>query len=138
MINCCASGENEKLWNSRAAFGFGAANILKGKALDRDHVRVAGVPLRCVGAVLTPGSETAISIRQHEVLLTTVAPVGTSDNMLPGTVTRNVFLGNSRDYMVELADGTPIRAVSAPHASIPQGAKVWLHMPHERCRALLG
>jgi len=40
--------------------------------------------------------------------------------------------------MVELADGTPIRAVSAPHASIPQGAKVWLHMPHERCRALLG
>jgi iron(III) transport system ATP-binding protein len=116
----------------------GAANILKGKALDRDHVRVAGVPLRCVGAALTPGSDAAISIRQHEVLLTTAAPVGTSDNMLPGTVTRNVFLGNSRDYMVELADGTPIRAVSAPHASIPQGAKVWLHMPHERCRALLG
>jgi iron(III) transport system ATP-binding protein len=116
----------------------GAANILKGKALDRDHVMVAGVPLRCVGAPLTPGSDTAISIRQHEVMLTTVAPPGTSDNMLPGTVTRNVFLGNSRDYMVELADGTPVRAVSAPHASIPQGAKVWLHLPDERCRALLG
>src|SRR5437773_10812304 len=25
MMSCCASGENEKLWNSRAAFGFGAA-----------------------------------------------------------------------------------------------------------------
>jgi iron(III) transport system ATP-binding protein len=116
----------------------GAANILKGKALDRDHVMVAGVPLGCVGAVLTPGSETAISIRQHEVLLTSVAPVGTSDNMLPGVVTRNVFLGNNRDYMVELADGTQLRAVSAPHASIAQGAKVWLHLPAERCRALLG
>jgi iron(III) transport system ATP-binding protein len=116
----------------------GAANILKGKALDRGHVMVAGVPLRCVGAELTPGSDAAISIRQHEVLLTTVAPVGTSDNMLPGTVTRNVFLGNSRDYMVELADGTQVRAVSAPHASMPQGAKVWLHLPDERCRALVG
>jgi iron(III) transport system ATP-binding protein len=116
----------------------GAANILKGKALDRDHVMVAGVPLRCVGAELTPGSDAAISIRQHEVLLTAVAPVGTSDNMLPGIVTRNVFLGNSRDYMVELADRTQIRAVSAPHASIPQGAKVWLHLPDERCRALVG
>jgi iron(III) transport system ATP-binding protein len=116
----------------------GAANILKGKALDRDHVMVAGVALGCVGAELVPGSDAAISIRQHEVLLTTVAPVGTSDNMLPGMVTRNVFLGNSRDYMVELADGTQIRAVSAPHASIPQGAKVWLHLPEERCRALLG
>jgi iron(III) transport system ATP-binding protein len=116
----------------------GAANILKGKALDRGHVMVAGVPLRCVGAELTPGSDAAISIRQHEVLLTTVAPVGTSDNMLPGIVTRNVFLGNSRDYMVELADGTQVRAVSAPHASMPQGAKVWLHLPDERCRALVG
>jgi iron(III) transport system ATP-binding protein len=116
----------------------GASNIVKGKALDRNHVSVAGVPLRCVGAELTPGSDAAISIRQHEVLLTAVAPVGTSDNMLPGIVTRNVFLGNSRDYMVELADRTQIRAVSAPHASIPQGAKVWLHLPDERCRALVG
>jgi iron(III) transport system ATP-binding protein len=116
----------------------GAANIIKGKALDRDHVTVAGISLRCVGADLNPGSDAAISIRQHEALLTTVAPVGTSDNMLPGIVTRNVFLGNSRDYMVELADGTQIRAVTAPHASVPQGAKVWLHLPAERCRALVG
>src|SRR5499427_3392123 len=116
----------------------GGSNILKGKALDRDHVSVAGVPLRCVGAVLTPGSDTAISIRQHEVALATAPAAGASDNMLPGTVTRNVFLGNSRDYMVELADGTQLRAVTAPQESVPQGAKVWLHLPPERCRALLG
>ena len=116
----------------------GAAHIIKGKALDRDHVTVAGVPLRCVGTDLTPGSDAAISIRQHEARLVAAPAAGASDNMLPGTVTRNVFLGNSRDYMVELADGTQVRAVSAPHASIPQGAKVWLHLPDERCRALVG
>jgi iron(III) transport system ATP-binding protein len=116
----------------------GAANIIKGKALDRDHVSVAGVPLRCVGAELKPGADTAISIRQHEARLTVAPPGGTSDNMLPGTVTRNVFLGNSRDYMVELGDGTQMRAVTAPQESIPQGAKVWIHLPPERCRALSG
>src|SRR5262244_2155347 len=116
----------------------GSSNIVRGKALDRYHVSVAGAPLRCVGAVLVPGSEAAISIRQHEVQLATAPAAGTSDNMLPGTVTRNVFLGNSRDYMVELADGTQLRAVTAPHESIPQGAKVWIHLPPERCRALLG
>ena len=116
----------------------GAANIIKGKALDRDHVTVAGVPLRCVGTDLTPGSDAAISIRQHEARLVAAPAAGASDNMLPGTVTRNVFLGNSRDYMVELADGTQIRAVTAPQESIPQGAKVWIHLPPERCRALLG
>jgi iron(III) transport system ATP-binding protein len=116
----------------------GASNIVKGKALDRNHVSVAGVPLRCIGAELTPGSETAISIRQHEAKLTTAPPAGSSDNMLPATVTRNVFLGNSRDYMVELGDGTQLRAVTAPQESIPQGAKVWIHLPPERCRALAG
>ena len=117
---------------------FSRRDVLKGKALDRDHVTVAGVPLRCVGGSLTPGSDAALSIRQHETRLTTASPAGGSDNMLPGTVTRNVFLGNSRDYMVELADGTQMRAVTPPHESIPQGAKVWIHLPPERCRALLG
>ena len=116
----------------------GASNIIKGKALDRDHLSIAGVPLRCVGAELKAGADTAISIRQHEARLTTVPPAAGSDNMLPATVTRNVFLGNSRDYMVELGDGTQIRAVTAPQDSIPQGAKVWVHLPPERCRALLG
>ena len=68
----------------------------------------------------------------------TAPPAGASDNLLPATVTRNVFLGNSRDYMVELGDGTQLRAVTSPQESIPQGAKVWIHLPPERCRALLG
>jgi iron(III) transport system ATP-binding protein len=116
----------------------GASNIIRGKALDRNHVSVAGVPLACVGAELTPGADAAISIRQHEARLMAVPPGGNSDNLLPATVTRNVFLGNSRDYMVELADGTQLRAVTAPHESLPQGAKVWIELPPARCRALLG
>jgi iron(III) transport system ATP-binding protein len=115
----------------------GASNIVRGKALDRSHVSVAGVPLACVGPDLTPGTEVAISIRQHEARLMATQPVG-SDNLLPATVVRNVFLGNTRDYMVELTDGTQMRAVTPPQDSIPQGAKVWIELPAARCRALLG
>jgi len=113
----------------------GASNIIRGKTLDGSHVSVVGVTVRCVGD--TQPGETAMSIRQHEIRLMT-APGEAADNVLPATVTRNVFLGNSRDYMVELADGTQVRAVTAPAESIPQGTKVWLHLPPERCRALVG
>src|SRR6266513_1441025 len=41
----------------------GSSNIVKGKALDADHIEVAGVPLRCTGGPLKAGSLTAISIR---------------------------------------------------------------------------
>ena len=33
--------------------------------------------------------------------------------MLPATVMRQVFLGASRDYMVEAADGTQLRVVAS-------------------------
>ena len=57
---------------------------------------------------------------------------------MPATVTRQVFLGGSRDYMVELKDGTQLRVVTAAGDSIPEGSVVWLQLPPEKCRALLG
>ena len=58
--------------------------------------------------------------------------------MVPATVIRHVFLGNSRDYMVELADGTQLRVVTSAGAERPAGRKVWLHLPPQRCRVLVG
>jgi hypothetical protein len=48
-----------------------------------------------------------------------------------------VFLGNSRDYVVELADGTQLRVVTSPEQNISQGGKVWLHLRPARCRVLM-
>src|SRR5262244_3820889 len=45
----------------------GSSNILKGKALDAGHIRVAGIAVSCTGAALTVGRDAAISIRQHEI-----------------------------------------------------------------------
>ena len=56
---------------------------------------------------------------------------------MPATVTRQVFLGGSRDYMVETKDGTQLRVLTTAAESIAQGSAVWLHLPPDRCRALM-
>ena len=57
---------------------------------------------------------------------------------LAATVMRQVFLGGSRDYMVEAKDGTQLRVLTGAGENIPQGSTVWLHLPPDRCRALSG
>ena len=52
------------------------------------------------------------------------------------TVTRQVFLGASRDYMVETSDGTTLRVVTSTENAVARGTQVWLTLPPERCRAL--
>ena len=113
----------------------GSSTVLKGKALDATHIEVAGTALACTGDPLRAGTAAAISIRQHEISMS--AEQGTS-NAIQATVSRHVFLGNSRDYMLELADGTQLRVVTSAEQSVPQGDKVWLHLPPRRCRVLVG
>jgi iron(III) transport system ATP-binding protein len=115
----------------------GSSNVVKGRTLDKERVAVAGASLRCSGASLAAGGETAVSIRQHDIRLVP-KPSDGAENVLPGMVVRQVFLGNSRDYMVQLADGTQLRVVTSPEENVAQGSSVWLHLPPERCRALTG
>jgi iron(III) transport system ATP-binding protein len=86
---------------------------------------------------MTAGSARSISIRQHEVVLSAAQPA-TSANTIAATVMRHVFLGNSRDYLLALADGSQLRVVTSPEESIPEGDKVWLTLPPQRCRVLVG
>jgi iron(III) transport system ATP-binding protein len=115
----------------------GSSNVIKGRVRDDAHIDLAGIALRCVGGTLAVGSDTAVSIRPHDIAISAGAPPQ-SENTVPATVMRQVFLGGSRDYMVELKDGTQLRVVTAAGDSIPQGSAVWLHLPPDKCRALLG
>jgi iron(III) transport system ATP-binding protein len=114
----------------------GGSNILRGRALDAATVSFAGVPIACTGAALAAGADAAISIRQHEIGITN----GRADpggNAVPGTVVRNVFLGNARDYIVETKDGSQVRITAEPASDFASGTPVWLKLPPQRCRALL-
>jgi iron(III) transport system ATP-binding protein len=113
----------------------GMSNVVRGKALAEGRVNFSGVPLRVSNASARKGGETAVSIRQHSIRLMAKEPQE-KDNVVPATVVRQVFLGSSRDYLVEVADGTQLRVVTPSEDSVPPGAQVWLHLPHDRCRAL--
>jgi iron(III) transport system ATP-binding protein len=47
-----------------------------------------------------------------------------------------VYLGSHRDYLVVLAGGETVRAVTPVDVATREGQTVWLHFPAERCRAL--
>jgi iron(III) transport system ATP-binding protein len=113
----------------------GASNVIKGKALDENHVSFAGATLQVTGAKLEAGESAAVAVRQHDIHLSTAAPQA-AQNVVKATVTRQVFLGSSRDYMVETSDGTTLRIVTATGNAVAKGAAVWLTLPPERCRAL--
>ena len=115
----------------------GSSNVIKAKGLDDGRVDLAGVALRCTGEKIVAGAQTAVSIRPHDIALS-AKPPPQAENVVPATVVRQVFLGDSRDYMVEVKDGTQLRTVTAAEDNIPQGSHVWLHLPGERCRALAG
>jgi iron(III) transport system ATP-binding protein len=84
---------------------------------------------------MTPGADVAVSIRPHDVGLSAGRPQG-GINVVPAVVTRQVFLGGTRDYVVETKDGAQLRALTAASENIPTGTNVWLNLPPDRCRAL--
>jgi iron(III) transport system ATP-binding protein len=116
----------------------GGSNILRGRALDASRVQFAGTALDCSGGPLVPGTDVSISIRQHDVAISAEQPPAGAGSAVEGTVVRNVFLGATRDYVVEAKDGTQIRITAPPHVDFVQGSAVWLALPAERCRVLAG
>src|SRR5271155_3865188 len=95
----------------------GSSNVIKGTARDENHISFCGATLRVVGAKLAANQDGAVAIRQHDIKLSTSAPA-TADNTVKATVTRQVFLGANRDYVLETADGTNLRAVTLPQTAI--------------------
>jgi iron(III) transport system ATP-binding protein len=113
----------------------GSSNVLKGIARDENHIAFSGATLQVVGAKLQANQNATVAIRQHDIQLSTSVPAS-SENAVKATVTRQVFLGANRDYMVETSDGTVLRIITSTETAVPKGTEVWLTFPVERCRAL--
>ncbi len=114
----------------------GGTNIFSGTRNDKDTVLCqAGLVLRCGNGTTDGSSKTAVSIRHHDIELST-KPSGANTNTTVGTVTRQIYLGSHRDYLVSIAGGEMVRTVAPVNVAIPVGQEVWLHFPPEKCRAL--
>ncbi len=114
----------------------GSSNVFKGSNRDDSHIAFAGTALRLNGTKLPDRGETAVSIRPHDIAITAAQPANT-ENVVPATVMRQVFLGSSRDYLVEVSGGTQLRVITPAGENLASGSAVFIHLPPERCRALL-
>jgi iron(III) transport system ATP-binding protein len=116
----------------------GGTNILKGRRLDATRVAVGDLVVRCAPGARVNGADAALSIRMHQVGLSLEKPPGGPENVAAATVVRQVFLGPSRDYWVELASGAQLRVTAPPGLDIAPGSRAWIHLPPDRCRPLAG
>lgn len=115
----------------------GSANIFKGKSSGDGTVDCGhGLVLRCGSGDFAATGETAVSVRHHDVHMSTVKPDATAPNWINGIVTRQVYLGAHRDYLITLAGGETVRVITTVTAALAPGASIWLHFPPEHCRAL--
>jgi len=92
--------------------------------------------LRCGSGSTAASGKTAVSVRHHDIELSSAKPKSADTNVTVGTVTRQIYLGSHRDYLVSIAGGETVRTVAPVNVAIPVGQEVWLHFPPEKCRAL--
>ncbi|MBV8150286.1 MAG: ABC transporter ATP-binding protein, partial [Candidatus Eremiobacteraeota bacterium] len=123
----------------RTAFSasfIGKMNTLEGTLVDDRTVAVGPVTMRAAGGVpLDRGARAVVCIRPQHVVLSAAdgAPSGAS-NRFRGRIARQTYLGEIRDYLVEMPEGLQLRAVTDPSVSHAIGAEVVLDLPIERCR----
>ena len=117
-----------------AAF-IGRTNTLEGTVVAPGEVDAAGVRLRAVDETGCPvGTPVAVCVRPHHVLLEESGVHAV--NQLPGRVVRAAYLGESRDYQVELRGGARLRVTAPPATAVEVGSEVTVYLPVEQCRVV--
>ncbi len=113
------------------------ATSSRARALDANHVAFAGATLESGRRAAHGRRQSAVvAIRQHDIGLSHRRR-RSGECRSRHVVTRQVYLGAARDYMVEVADGTQF---ARHHADRNQrrrkAARSGCTLPPERCRAL--
>jgi len=117
-----------------AASFIGRMNVLEGTLGDEGTVICGELRMRAASSAdLARGAKAVVCIRPQHVALGANGEAR-STNRSPGRVIRQTYLGEIRDYLIELPGGIQVRAVTDPAIDHPVGSEVMLEMPIERCR----
>ena len=112
----------------------GGSNLLEAKHVSGSEAAVHGHAIH-VGEGDFPGAgkDMAICVKMHDLELVPGAHPG-GNNVLPGVVRSQSYLGSHRDYVVDVGQDLLIATPAA--LEIAPGAKVHVRFRAERCRAL--
>ncbi len=116
----------------------GRSNIIPGKRLDNGCVACGPLVLRTASTDGQVGDSVAVCVRPHEIRLVpagnVVGGMGGDENQVRGRVQRATYLGDGRDYLVQVAESDLMLRVHAPaHAVHAVDSDVWLRIPVAAC-----
>lgn len=110
----------------------GGTNILRGQAVDGASLAVAGTTLGVGVGSFESGRPAMLSIRPQDVVLEPKP----DEQVIEAKVLRQVYLGASRDYLLECASGVEIKASSRPDVDVAVGTRLKIGLPRKSCRGL--
>jgi iron(III) transport system ATP-binding protein len=117
-----------------AAF-IGRANTLDGRIVETGVVQIGQHKVHATDDTgATPGTQVTVSVRPQDIVLG-----DTTDgrgSRLTGTIQRNAYLGDCRDYLIEVEEAGDVRVVTPPTEMYEVGERVGLFLPADHCRVL--
>jgi iron(III) transport system ATP-binding protein len=124
-----------------AAF-VGQTNTLVAQLLEPGMAEFGGVRLRVRDDGRAVPGPVTICVRPHEVRLAPANGVDANGyhdgwNRLTGRVVRQTYLGDARDYLIEVG-ATRLRVSTLPVDDHAVGSEVRLDLPVEACRVVMG
>jgi iron(III) transport system ATP-binding protein len=118
----------------------GRTNTLLGTVVSKGVIELDGMGVKVQALDETgcaPGEGVAVCIRPHHVLFE--RPNGSGGfNEIKGRVARSAYLGETRDYQVELATGQPrVRVTAPPSLEVEVDREATLFLPIQHCRVVI-
>jgi iron(III) transport system ATP-binding protein len=114
----------------------GGSNVLKARHLDGCAVEISGHTLEIGGGEFAGrGAEMYICVKTHDLeLLPPLHATSPGNNVLPGVVRSQAYLGSHRDYIVDIGQDVLIGAPA--DLDVATGSSVGVRFKRERCRGL--
>jgi iron(III) transport system ATP-binding protein len=117
----------------------GRTNTLEGTLVEPGVVECLGTRLRAADeSGAKAGERVWLCVRPHLIRLGNGGHG--SSNVLEGTIRRQTYTGEGRDYLVELPGQPPtrLRVLAPVHEHHEVGGRIALELPEESCRVLPG
>jgi iron(III) transport system ATP-binding protein len=112
----------------------GGSNLLRVRHVGGQRVEINGRTLSIRhGRFADAGCEMSICVKTHDLQLLP-AHAGEADNVLPGVVRRQAYLGSHRDYVVDV--GQELLVAAPARMDLPPEARVGVRFDPELCRGL--
>ena len=116
----------------------GAGNVIDARHLEGKRVKVGEHTLDIGdGDFAGPGRDMSFCVKTHDLEIVTPAEAAaqsSGNNVLPGIVRSQAYLGSHRDYIVDVGQEVLIATPASFH--VPNGSQVRVRFRPERCRGL--